>query len=452
MTQDPNDELFDIDDLDWAPPANDSETGYTTGNPDSPITAFTLAHVLLPEEVAAVRFHLAKRGYSFTEVETFVTQVQQSLTKLHQDLYDKDLTIHNTREELTNVQNRASELQATIEVFRANGDPLTTASGEYITESTQAEITRLTEDVTRLTEQLTDVQAALATAEQERDLAIADETALREYVDTTLAQWNNDTTADTPPTIEPDADAVTEPVSDYVSEVTVPVPPDFESDMDANPDPRPNSDFESSMTTTPAGDFTADNSDDTPTYDEWGPGYQHPSDLPVGNWEPQTDTTGVIPTPVPVPNTDHAPDDEDGLTGDALLEALLAETPEPAPAVLPPVIDANVDTANDAHYDDMDDAPDFYTDDPATDVPDEPVMPDVTETFTVPEPVTPATPGTREPEGPPIRKGSRIDLLLSAPELANTPVDADEIVTTNNTDETMTDRQRAALTDAPELQ
>lgn len=168
---------------------------------------------LQAEEVAAVRFHTGKPGYSFRQVEIFVEQVKQTLKNYEQALYEKDVLLHESNEEIEDLQEKCTTLQATIEVFRAKGDPLVNDDGSYVTasqvkveESLREELTALQlalaslqaenltlqsqiEETATLTEQNEFLRSALAAAEAERDEANAAEAEMREYVEVTLPLW-----------------------------------------------------------------------------------------------------------------------------------------------------------------------------------------------------------------------------------------------------------------------
>lgn len=185
--------------------------------------------LLKADQVAAVRFHSSRPGYSFSQVEIFVDQVKHTLAVLEQELYEKDLTAHELKREQEELQDRVLELQATIEVFRAKGDPLVNADGSYVRESQlqdtahyaeleaemdslQREIDSLQEENRVLTEKVNSIAEAadidlikeekdiisserdaliqeIALLKEELEEANAAEEEMRQYVEVTLANW-----------------------------------------------------------------------------------------------------------------------------------------------------------------------------------------------------------------------------------------------------------------------
>ena len=129
---------------------------------------------------AAVRFQVAKPGYAFDQVETFVRQAQESLAALEEGLYHRDVELSAAREDVQALEEKSATLQATIEVFRANGDPETTHEGDYITEEQwermQAErdqaiqhVHQLTEEITQLRAQIDSMSASVVESTQDTD-------------------------------------------------------------------------------------------------------------------------------------------------------------------------------------------------------------------------------------------------------------------------------------------
>lgn len=215
----PEEESFD----DWDSPSNQT-MGHDSNN---------FEELLKADQVAAVRFHKAKPGYSFTQVEIFVDQVKHTLAVLEQELYEKDLVAHELRREQEELQDRVLELQATIEVFRAKGDPMVNADGSYVRESQlqdtaryteleaemeslQKEVDNLQEENRVLTEKMESLAESLPESDntdliiQEKEILLAEREALlqeiallkeevaeanaaeeemREYVEVTLASW-----------------------------------------------------------------------------------------------------------------------------------------------------------------------------------------------------------------------------------------------------------------------
>ena len=101
----------------------------------------SLLPVLSKAQVEAVRFHTSKPGYAFAQVEEFVRQVAASLQASERSLYEKDVALFEAQQELGLLQEQVSDLQSTIEVFRAKGDVLVDADGQYVTESRLADVT-----------------------------------------------------------------------------------------------------------------------------------------------------------------------------------------------------------------------------------------------------------------------------------------------------------------------
>jgi hypothetical protein len=130
--------------------------------------------LLSASKVEAVRFHPAKPGYAYDQVETFVDAVTRTLRYLEQRMYQDDLAIHEANTENELLEEQISTLKATIEVFRANGDPVGAADGGFATASS-------VEDPALRAER--DSLAAALTASQAE---VAD---LRAYIDQQLAPW-----------------------------------------------------------------------------------------------------------------------------------------------------------------------------------------------------------------------------------------------------------------------
>lgn len=130
--------------------------------------------LLSASKVEAVRFHPAKPGYAYDQVETFVDAVTRTLRYLEQRMYQDDLAIHEANTENELLEEQISTLKATIEVFRANGDPVGAADGGFATASS-------VEDPALRAER-DSLAAALAASQAE----VAD---LRSYIDQQLAPW-----------------------------------------------------------------------------------------------------------------------------------------------------------------------------------------------------------------------------------------------------------------------
>lgn len=130
--------------------------------------------LLSASKVEAVRFHPAKPGYAYDQVETFVDAVIRTLRYLENRMYQDDLAIHEAENENQLLDEQISTLKATIEVFRANGDPVGTTDGGFATASS-------VEDPALRAER-DSLAAALAASQAE----VAD---LRKYIDEQLAPW-----------------------------------------------------------------------------------------------------------------------------------------------------------------------------------------------------------------------------------------------------------------------
>lgn len=143
------------------------------------------ADLLSSDKVAAVRFHPTKPGYAYNQVEIFVEQVLATLAYLEQRMHQDSVTLYEARDEIAYLQEKVMTLQATIEVFRAKGDPVTAADGSYVTESQVAsgkDLEVLRQDRDRLAAELEEQKAETA-----RAWAAEDE--LRRYLDEQLAPW-----------------------------------------------------------------------------------------------------------------------------------------------------------------------------------------------------------------------------------------------------------------------
>lgn len=135
--------------------------------------------ILSADKVQAVRFHPAKPGYEFRQVETFVDQVTNTLSFLESQIYQYQVDLHEKQDEVYDLQDTISKLKATIEVFRASGDPMTDASGGYVTASKLAETQQienltverdaLQQKVIELQEQLAETKNLLKDAEIEKE-------------------------------------------------------------------------------------------------------------------------------------------------------------------------------------------------------------------------------------------------------------------------------------------
>lgn len=194
--------------------------------PQSPPATLPPSDMLTSDKVAAVRFHPSRPGYAFNQVETFVGQVKDTLTYLEAVAHQRELELHEAREEVQDLTDKTQNLQRTIEVFRAQGDPVRNEDGSYVTASQmpnaaqEERLMALNDMVRDLHAQLAEKDAALAAVESgapvsgdfamekaaleaslatlaaERDHALAEaekfqnaEQELRRYVDETLMPW-----------------------------------------------------------------------------------------------------------------------------------------------------------------------------------------------------------------------------------------------------------------------
>lgn len=179
------------------------------------------AMLLSADIVAAVRFQESRPGYNYGQVETFVEQVKDSIAFYQARLSAADLELTERSEEVFDLQETISRLKATIEVFRAKGDPVVAADGSYVTESqldTSGEAAALRQERDALT-------AELAAAREDADRGWAAEGELREYIESVLAPWLAAQTPGMPaPEQEPAAEReVEQPVAVEVDEPAVSV-------------------------------------------------------------------------------------------------------------------------------------------------------------------------------------------------------------------------------------
>lgn len=162
--------------------------------------------ILSASKVEAVRFHPAKPGYAYDQVETFVDAVIRTLRYLEQRMYQDDLALHEAEQENELLNEQIATLKATIEVFRANGDPVGSADGGFVTASSL--------DDSGLRAERDELAAALEAAQTE----VAE---LRAYIDEQLAPWiaeQEEADADLPGDVpEGEANDDDETVSDVVA-------------------------------------------------------------------------------------------------------------------------------------------------------------------------------------------------------------------------------------------
>lgn len=160
--------------------------------------------LLTGDKVAAVKFNIGKPGYSFGQVEAFVRQVEDALRWYEEQKHRHAVELHEAKDDRLDLEEKIATLQATIEVFRANGDPLVDKSGNYVTQSQvessavidntlidslQAEIARLTAALENAEGQLAAVREELVAANAATREAEAAELELRDYINETLLPW-----------------------------------------------------------------------------------------------------------------------------------------------------------------------------------------------------------------------------------------------------------------------
>ncbi len=179
----------------------------------APITqAEPPAFLLTADKTEAVRFQPAKPGYAYDQVEYFVDQVKSTLRFLEQKIHEQEVDKAEKIEEILDLQETITSLKATIEVFRATGDPVTATDGSYVTESQLA----ASERTEALTAQVTFLEAELAVAKSNETQAIEAERILREYVDVTLLPWL--TTQTTQPEQVSEPEQIEEPTNTVETE------------------------------------------------------------------------------------------------------------------------------------------------------------------------------------------------------------------------------------------
>lgn len=123
------------------------------------------ANILTEAQAAAVRFYARKKGYDFAQVEEFVDRVRSSLAYYEHALDILEKAYNEQSEDLHYKDSQVSQLRATIEVFRAKGDPMVNSAGDYITESQvreSAEYQALQRDNESLRARIDDLQNQLA--------------------------------------------------------------------------------------------------------------------------------------------------------------------------------------------------------------------------------------------------------------------------------------------------
>lgn len=170
---------------DWILPDTPSSPAHTAPDPALPVSSDP---PLTADRAAAVRFQIAKPGYEFAQVEAFVQQTRTALQALEQGLYQRDVSLHDAQTDIQDLTEKVATLQATIEVFRANGDPEVAADGSYITEeqwsALETDRDALKRDVERLHSENLTLQTELQEARQSLAAAIpAAEPAVCEHGD-----------------------------------------------------------------------------------------------------------------------------------------------------------------------------------------------------------------------------------------------------------------------------
>jgi DivIVA domain-containing protein len=147
------------------------------------------AVVLRSDQVRGVRFHPAKPGYSYAQVETFVDQVTETLEFLEQQHHALERELFERRDEVYDLEESISTLKATVEVFRAKGDPVTRADGSYVTASQARGTSGAEEEITRLRQERDALVGRVGDLEQTMSLAAAELEHYRAYVEQTLLPW-----------------------------------------------------------------------------------------------------------------------------------------------------------------------------------------------------------------------------------------------------------------------
>ena len=136
-------------------PQSTPKVGATGGASGPPLTV---------DNVASMRFSISKpSGYFFPQVETFVSQVKETLAFHERATHDLAMRLHASEEERVDAETRAATLQAQVELFRVHGDVLTHEDGSYVTESETT-----SPDLTAAQATIEDLTARLAAAEERR--------------------------------------------------------------------------------------------------------------------------------------------------------------------------------------------------------------------------------------------------------------------------------------------
>lgn len=210
---------------------------------------------LTVDNVASMRFSISKpSGYFFPQVETFVSQVKETLAFHERATHDLAMRLHASEEERVDAETRAANLQAQVELFRVNGDVLTHTDGSYVTESettspdlaaAQATIDDLTARLAAAEDRHAESAAAAETNyqfaldAQRRAEAAEDESARLRVALDALHQSQSAVEPSASPSLQPlAADAVS--ADEPVAEAQVPVDsPDavVQAQVDEQPEP-----------------------------------------------------------------------------------------------------------------------------------------------------------------------------------------------------------------------
>ena len=170
------------DDFDVLPPA-----------PQTVVVKSPPAGLLTVDKVLAVRFNRAKEGYVYSQVEAFIEQIKTTLQYLENDKFEKATQLHANAEEINDLNERIQTLQATIEVFRVSGDPVTNTDGSYLTLSQvpagMEEVMAKNIEIESLKNQLAQVSAEKEEALENARVAWQEEATLRKYIEEDLLPW-----------------------------------------------------------------------------------------------------------------------------------------------------------------------------------------------------------------------------------------------------------------------
>jgi len=149
-------------------------------------------NLLTVDKVQAVRFYREKEGYAYKQVETFTEQVRITLQYLENEKFEKDTKLHENAEEINDLQERVQTLQATIEVFRVSGDPVTNKDGSYLTLSqvpSESENPLKDTEIENLKTRIVQLGLEKETAIEDAKTAWQEEANLRKYLEEDLLPW-----------------------------------------------------------------------------------------------------------------------------------------------------------------------------------------------------------------------------------------------------------------------